>query len=59
MCCTIGYDGSDAGDVVACDDHCDSACDMQGPGRCDEMCETGYLLNVNNFTCMGLSHSHK
>ena len=48
---------ADAGDAVACDERCDSGCNIQGAGKCDSVCATGYLLNTIDYTCVGLSHS--
>ena len=48
---------ADAGDAVACDERCESGCIIKGAGKCDSVCATGYLLDTNNYVCMGLSHS--
>jgi len=58
MFCAIGCHGNDAAaDAVACDAHCWSGCTIQGTGKCDSECYTGYLLNTSNYVCMGLSLS--
>jgi len=38
---------------TACDSHCASGCDAQGEGKCDTLCDDGWVLSSSNYECQG------
>jgi len=38
---------------TACDSNCASGCDIQGTGKCDLLCNDGWVLSSSSYQCLG------